>query len=406
MSVKNKNTSKKSRDFLRYLRDEMTGEAKNSFEKELQKDPFAEEAFEGFESVTPEEIKNDLDDLLKRIKARSSRRNRYVVYRIAASVAVLMIISSIFIIVERDRSVKPLSITQAESESLEIPLNKPLRKQAAKNEAPEKLPLIAEKRSRKTVQAKAATEKTNASTKDEALNMAEAEKISEISEDNLRAEKKAANVALPSPVAIKVTGKNAVEKFVSGKVISADDNLPVAGAIISVKGKRQRVVTDTGGNFSIALPDTGKQILVANFIGMQSKEFEAKTDSQLQVKLQPDINSLSEVVVTGYGISKSRDIQNGYIQPQPINGRSAFNKYIRENSHRPDSATTGQRVVVVISFLVHTDGSLDSLKIIKSPGILFSDEAIRLIKSGPDWKPALDNGKPVEDVVTIRIVFK
>ena len=201
----------------------------------------------------------------KRIKARSSRRNRYVVYRIAASVAVLMIISSIFIIVERDRSVKPLSITQAESESLEIPLNKPLRKQAAKNEAPEKLPLIAEKRSRKTVQAKAATEKTNASAKDEALNMAEAEKISEISEDNLRAEKKAANVALPSPVAIKVTGKNAVEKFVSGKVISADDNLPVAGAIISVKGKRQRVVTDTGGNFSIALPDTGKQITCGKF---------------------------------------------------------------------------------------------------------------------------------------------
>ena len=65
MSVKNKNTSKKSRDFLRYLRDEMTGEEKNSFEKELQKDPFAEEAFEGFESVTPEEIKNDLADLKK-----------------------------------------------------------------------------------------------------------------------------------------------------------------------------------------------------------------------------------------------------------------------------------------------------------------------------------------------------
>jgi outer membrane biosynthesis protein TonB len=406
MSEKNKNISNKSREFLRYRRNEMTGEEKNSFERELQKDPFAEEAAEGFESISPEEIKNDMADLRKRIKARSSRRNRYLVYRIAASVAVLMIISSIFIIVERDRSVKQLSVTQAESKSLEIPLNKPLRQQTAKSEVPEKLPLIAEKRSKKTVQAKAATEKTNASTKDEVLNMAEAEKISVIREDNLRTEKKAANVAIPSPVAIKVTGKNASEKFVSGKVIFADDNLPVAGATISVKGKRQRVVTDTGGNFSIALPDTGKQTLVANFIGMQSKEFEAKTDSQLQVKLQPDITSLSEVVVTGYGETRSKNIQKGYIQPQPVNGRSGFNKYIRENIHRPDSATTGQRVVVLLSFIVHTDGSLDSLKIIKSPGKLFSDEAIRLIRSGPRWEPGLDNGKPVEDVVTIRIVFR
>jgi hypothetical protein len=406
MSKKNKNRSSKLRDFLRYMRDEMTGEEKNSFERELQKDPFAEEAAEGFESISQEEIKNDLADLQKRIKKRSGRRNRFMVYRIAASIAVLMIISSIFIIVERNRSVKQLSVTKAETKSLEIPLNKPLTKQTAKNEEPEKLPLIAGKSFKKTVQAKAATEKTNASSKDEILNMAEAEKVTEISEDNLRTEKKAAKMALPSPVSIKVAGKNAGEKFVSGKVISADDNLPVAGATISVKGKRNKVETDTGGNFNIALPDTGKQTLVVNFTGMQSKEFEVKADSQLQVKLHPDITSLSEMVVTGYSEIRSKEIKKGYIPPQPIGGKSGFNKYIRENIHRPDSTTSGQRAVVMLSFLVHTDGSLDSMEILKSPGKLFSDEAIRLIKSGPVWKPGLENGKPVEDMVTIRIVFR
>jgi hypothetical protein len=406
MSEKNKNNSNRFRDFIRYRRDEMTGEEKNSFEREFQKDTFAEEAAEGFESISPEEIQNDLADLKKRIKARSGRKNRYVVYRIAASVAVLMIISSIFIVIERDRSFRQTSVTKAGSESLEIPLNKPLKEETAKTEVPEKLQLTAEKRTKKTIQAKAASEKANAPASNEVAKMAEEEKISEISEDNIRAEKKAANLALPSPVAIKVTGKNAGEKFVSGKVISSGDNLPLAGATISVKGKRNSVITDTGGNFNIVLPDTGKQTLVANYIGMYPKEFEAKADSQLQIKLQPDNTSLSEVVVTGYGISRSRDIQTGYIQPQPVNGRSDFNKYIRENIHRPDSATSGQRVVVLISFLVQTDGSIDSLKIIKSPGKLFSDEAIRLIKSGPAWKPGLENGKPVEDMVTLRIVFR
>jgi hypothetical protein len=406
MSEKNKYTSNRFRDFLRYRRDEMTREEKNSFEREFQKDPFAEEAAEGFETISPEEIQNDLADLKKRIKARSGRKKRYVVYRIAASVAVLMIISSIFIVIERDRSFKQTSVTQAGSESLEIPLNKPLKEETAKTEVPEKLQLLDEKKTKKSIREKAASEKVNAPLSNEVAKMAEAEKISEISEDNIGAEKKAANLALPSPVAIKVTGKNAGEKFVSGKVMSTGDNLPLAGATISIKGKRNGVITDTGGNFNIVLPDTGKQTLVANYIGMYPKEFEAKADSQLQIKLQPDNTSLSEVVVTGYGISRSRDIQTGYIQPQPVNGRSDFNKYIRENIHWPDSATSGQRVVVLISFLVQTDGSLDSLKIIKSPGKLFSDEAIRLIKSGPAWKPGLENGKPVEDMVTLRIVFR
>jgi protein TonB len=63
-------------------------------------------------------------------------------------------------------------------------------------------------------------------------------------------------------------------------------------------------------------------------------------------------------------------------------------------------------VVVVVSFLVQTDGSIDSIRIVKSPGKSFSDEAIRILKSGPKWKPAEDNGRQVEDIVKLRLVFK
>ncbi len=406
MSDKKKNKRNKVRDFLRYRRDEMTGEEKNAFERELQRDHFAEEAAEGFDLISPAEIKNDLTDLQKRIRSRSGRQNRFVVYRIAASVAILMIISSIFIVVERDRPVKQLSAIQAEPKILEIPLNKPIIKETPKNKVAEKLPLISEKKSVKPAVAKVAVAEEKASAKDEALNIAEPEKIPEFQNDNMKAAKPATKRALPQPVAIRVVGENTKETSLEGKVISADDNLPVAGATISVKGMKNIVVTDTGGNFSITLPDSLNHTFVANYIGMKSKEFEAKADSRVQVKLQPDITSLSEVVVTGYGENRSQDIYNGYIPPQPIIGKSGFNKYIRENIHRPDSTTTGQRIVVILSFVVHADGNLDSMKVIKSPGKLFSDEAFRLIKSGPEWKPALDNGKPVRDVVTIRIVFR
>ena len=50
--------------------DKMTGRERNAFERELQKDPFAEEASEGFASVTPEEVSEDIADLQKQLKRR------------------------------------------------------------------------------------------------------------------------------------------------------------------------------------------------------------------------------------------------------------------------------------------------------------------------------------------------
>ena len=83
-----------------------------------------------------------------------------------------------------------------------------------------------------------------------------------------------------------------------------------------------------------------------------------------------------------------------------------FDKYIRENLQWPDTLYSGQKAIVVLGFPVPTDGSIDSIKIIRSPGKPFSDEAIRLLRSGPSWQPAVDNGQIIEDQVRLRIVFK
>jgi TonB family protein len=121
-------------------------------------------------------------------------------------------------------------------------------------------------------------------------------------------------------------------------------------------------------------------------------------------------DSLSEVVVVGYGVTREETDDEkadaGLVPPQPSTGKTEFNKYVQNSLHRPDSSTTGQRVVVVLNFLVKTDGSIDSIKIIRSPGKHFSDEAIRVLKTGPTWEPAKENGVAVEHEVRIRIVFR
>jgi len=410
MSDKNKYKKSSLTGFLRYRGNIMTGEERNSFEKELQKDPFAEEAVEGFASISSEEAKRDMALLQKRLSTKTTRRKGFVYYRIAASVAVLMIISTVFIILERNNSWKQLAETTVQSETFEIYEVQPIKEPAAKDEASEKPAIIAEKKSdkpalqqRKIETVKVAETVANIEIARTRRTDSLTESRTDISEVYVRSEQETA------PYAAMAKAKSSPAALVRGNIISSEDNMPVPGANVIIKGTKTSVVTDTGGNFSITLPAKESQTLVASFIGMETKEFEANSDTQIQVSLDPSLSAINEVVVVGYG-AKRADSKNeeltGYVPPQPINGKTAFDKYIEENLLRPDTITTGQRVVVVVSFLIHTDGRIDSIRIVRSPDKLFSEEAIRLIKSGPSWIPGRENGKIIEDEVRVRIVFR
>ena len=339
-------------DFVHYQKDEMTGEERNSFEKKLQKDSFAEEAAEGFSLLSPEEISSDLNDLQKQIKSRTVKRQRFMVYRIAASVAVLMVISTLLIVINRNKTSKQLAINSVQSEKKQIIKEQPPLKQIQAEAPPEKPAGLSEKKSGKTVSRQLKMEKTKNVVPVDNKNIAKAQNKDSISE-----------------IRTEVFQQSFTDK----------DIAPAAGALARVKTP-------------------------------ESKAFEVKRDSQVQVRPDSSISALSEVVVVGYGTkraeSEKEDLSTGYAPPSPVNGKSNFDKYIKENLHRPDTITAGQRAVVVVSFMVRINGGIDSIRIVKSPGKIFSDEAIRLIKSGPSWKPAEDNGRLIEDEVRIRIVFR
>ena len=86
---------------------------------------------------------------------------------------------------------------------------------------------------------------------------------------------------------------------VNGVVISAEDNEPVIGASITVKGNTSiGTVTDIDGKFQLSVP-SGAKTLVVSYIGMKTQEIAAKAGS-VKVILKSDAQELDEVVVTGY----------------------------------------------------------------------------------------------------------
>ena len=408
MRDRNKNRIIRYPDFLRYSGEKMTGKERNSFEKELQRDPFTEEASEGFASITPEEAQKDISSLHKQLKKRTERRQRLILLRLAATVAVLMIVSSIFIIIERRSTPKQIASNIELTEPVRIIEPGPVAGLPEKKEHESQEVIKQDRKAerpdveQKIPEPERLSENSKAAAYQKSDSVADA--VSPVADKFVPSEQ----MAVIAPTAAR--GKKRSAYMAEGKVISSEDNMPVAGVTVFQKGEKNGAITDAGGNFRIVLPDTGNRTLIADYIGMKTKEFKLETDTPVTITLEPDLLALNEIVVTAYGISRDESEmeadQKGYIPPQPSVGKSGYDKYIRENLQWPDTASSGRKIVVVVSFSVHTDGRIDSIMIVKSPGKSFSGEAIRLIRSGPAWEPARENGKVIEDRVRLRIIFK
>lgn len=99
---------------------------------------------------------------------------------------------------------------------------------------------------------------------------------------------------------------------VSGKVTD-EDNQPLPGVNILVKGTLIGTTTDNTGQFTLTVPDENN-ILVVSFIGYASQEVLIGTQTEINIVLQPDITSLSEVVVVGYGTQKKSDVTGAVVR--------------------------------------------------------------------------------------------
>ena len=107
--------------------------------------------------------------------------------------------------------------------------------------------------------------------------------------------------------ALETLAQNPV--LVSGVVKSGKEKETLPGVGVKLKGTNVVTVTDVNGKFSINVPG-GKGTLVFSYIGTQNKEVEINGQAILDVVLEDDVNSLTEVVVVGYGEQSRATVTN------------------------------------------------------------------------------------------------
>lgn len=172
---------------------------------------------------------------------------------------------------------------------------------------------------------------------------------------------------------------------IKGRVTSSKDRLPLPGATVTIKGTAIAALTDMDGNFEIAA--NSGDVLVISSIGFKTKELLLNNQTNINVNLEEDIQSLEEVVVVGYGTQKKVNLTGavGSVQMDDLKSRPITNAslalqgtvsgvYALQNSGKPggDGAVINIRGVGTLNnsdALVLIDGFPGSMSDVNSNDI-------------------------------------
>lgn len=157
-------------------------------------------------------------------------------------------------------------------------------------------------------------------------------------------------VALMSIMWVWLVPLAIAQQQVSGIVSDSSDGSPLPGVNVLVKGTTSGAVTGLDGNYHVNVSGTDA-VLVFSFIGYQTQEVVVGTRSAVNINLEPDLSTLSEVVVVGYGTQREeavtgsvasisgellRDIPSGNVT-QALQGRVAGVE-LSQTSSRPGAS--------------------------------------------------------------------
>ncbi|WP_316769938.1 TonB-dependent receptor [Pedobacter frigiditerrae] len=98
---------------------------------------------------------------------------------------------------------------------------------------------------------------------------------------------------------------------ITGTVV--DDQGPISGATITLKGTSVKTQTDQKGEFVIEVT-ADRQILTVAYLGMKSQDVNVAGKSTVKVTLIDNTDQLGEVIVVGYGVQKKQSVVGAITQ--------------------------------------------------------------------------------------------
>jgi len=160
--------------------------------------------------------------------------------------------------------------------------------------------------------------------------------------------------------------------------------------------------------------DSGELISKKQNINIQNKD-STKNKTIKQTKNQPNIHFSKPIVMSCYDVveikNDTSEVDSNTIyqvvnqMPQFPKGSDSLSTYVSKNLKWPNTDADVQGKVI-LRFVVNTDGSISDIEVIRSLDPLFDAEAIRVIKTLPNFIPGKQNGQVVRAYYTLPIIFR
>jgi hypothetical protein len=192
--------------------------------------------------------------------------------------------------------------------------------------------------------------------------------------------------------------------------LNSDDFENVSRTIVIDNNESSSNSNDFQAPIAISANQSNNNSTVLNFLsaGKRAATF-----------LIQDTKSLSQIEkITGYKV-KPIDIEtkeSNYnklftvvqIPAEFPGGVPAWGRYLERNLNRDlpvEKKAPSGKYTVTVSFTVDKTGGISEIKAENDPGYGTAEEAVRVIKKGPSWKPATQNGRNVTSRISQVIVF-
>ncbi|MBS0000500.1 MAG: TonB family protein [Cyclobacteriaceae bacterium] len=343
---------------LEYLKGGLSYQERHRIEKLMQEHEFFREVVEGLESENPGMIEDDLTGLSRTLRERSGLQSGtgFNFYRMAASIS-LIIMASVIIFVTVER------ITRSEQED-------------------------------------------------------------KLSDAQLADTSRVVKILKPSP---EIEGLKELTESAAGKENPSTREMD--------KEPSRKLTDDQSAPISEVLPDKEQLTVLKQSERISAREIETPEDISvkteqdmlsLQKKIEPvkeeevrhlrkgpagiarltQVDEVSEVPPGETTPGMAMPYMSDTDLPQPLDGYEVYEKYLEDSLQYPESALDHQvQGVVIVTFTVGRDSIPDHFSLKKSLGYGCDEEAIRLIRNGPKWKPAIAGGNIVDSELEIPVKF-
>ncbi len=188
--------------------------------------------------------------------------------------------------------------------------------------------------------------------------------------------------------------KKQLEKTIRGRILD-ENSEPLIGARVALKNTDKGAVTNLNGEFTLKVPNNRRGKLDASFVGYLGQEVAVAPDVG-DIRLQPDLALMDEVVVVGFGTEKKKSsaktesVETVKIYPKATDeievfeNKEQFIDYIKQqykNEYCNEKSKT-------IDFLIKLDANGQIVEMTSKSFACpeMKNEFICIFENAPKWK--------------------